>query len=163
MLTKYFAYHVDLHGVALASYELQGSDDPAAVSEARSFLRFHPSLEIWQGGFRFPRRKSCGMRNSLGLKRSMECRMLDAALWCGVGLIRLPPGRLSTRFRLLPTFLTIFFTGHRPTAVSSSPRIGPRISVHQRHAPDLACGHGRSASLILRHVSLLKMFERPTA
>jgi hypothetical protein len=49
MLTKYFAYHVDLHGVALASYELQGSDDPAAVSEARSFLRFHPSLEIWQG------------------------------------------------------------------------------------------------------------------
>jgi hypothetical protein len=49
MLTKYFAYHVDLQGVALASYELQGADDAAAVSEARSFLKFHPTLEIWQG------------------------------------------------------------------------------------------------------------------
>jgi hypothetical protein len=47
--TKYFAYHVDLHGVALASYELQGADDSVAVSEALSLLRFHSSLELWQG------------------------------------------------------------------------------------------------------------------
>jgi hypothetical protein len=49
MPKKYFAYHVDLQGVALASYELKGADDTAAVSETRSLLRFHPSLEIWQG------------------------------------------------------------------------------------------------------------------
>jgi hypothetical protein len=49
MPANYYAYHVDLHGVALASYELQGADDSVAVSEARSLLRFHPSLEVWQG------------------------------------------------------------------------------------------------------------------
>jgi hypothetical protein len=49
MPAKYFAYHVDLHGVALASYELRGIEDAAAVSEARSLLGLHPSLEVWQG------------------------------------------------------------------------------------------------------------------
>lgn len=49
MPAKYFAYHVDLQGVALASYELRGIDNSVAVSEARSMLKFHPSIEIWQG------------------------------------------------------------------------------------------------------------------
>jgi hypothetical protein len=49
MPKSYFAYYVNLHGVALASYELEGGDDSAAVSAARSLLRLHPTLEIWQG------------------------------------------------------------------------------------------------------------------
>jgi hypothetical protein len=48
MAQRYFAYHVDVHGVARASYELQGIEDATAVSHARYLLRFHPSLEIWQ-------------------------------------------------------------------------------------------------------------------
>jgi hypothetical protein len=44
---KYSAYHVDLYGVARASYELQANSDPTAVTEARYFLKFHPSLEVW--------------------------------------------------------------------------------------------------------------------
>jgi hypothetical protein len=46
---KYFAYHVDLHGVALASYELNATDDEKAKAEARYFLKLHPSIEVWQG------------------------------------------------------------------------------------------------------------------
>jgi hypothetical protein len=49
MAQRYFAYHVDAHGVARASYELHGIEDATAVSHARYFLRFHSSLEIWQG------------------------------------------------------------------------------------------------------------------
>jgi hypothetical protein len=48
-LSKYFAYHVDLQGIARASYELQGTEDSSAVAEARYFLKFHQSLEVWQG------------------------------------------------------------------------------------------------------------------
>jgi hypothetical protein len=44
---KYSAYHVDLYGVARASYQLQASNDATAVVEARYFLKFHPSLEVW--------------------------------------------------------------------------------------------------------------------
>jgi hypothetical protein len=46
---KFFAYHVDLRGITKASYELQASDDSDAASEARYFLKFHPSIEVWQG------------------------------------------------------------------------------------------------------------------
>jgi hypothetical protein len=46
---KYFAYHVDLLGVARASYELDCEDDEAAKSQAHYFLEFHPSIEVWQG------------------------------------------------------------------------------------------------------------------
>lgn len=47
--SKYFAYHVDVDGKARASYELKAPDDGAALSEARHFLNFHPSIEVWQG------------------------------------------------------------------------------------------------------------------
>src|SRR6185503_15390025 len=47
---KYFAYHVDLYGAAHASYELKATDDAAAVSEARYFLKLHPSIEVWLAG-----------------------------------------------------------------------------------------------------------------
>jgi hypothetical protein len=47
---KYFAYHVDLYGVSRASYELKATDDAAAVSEARYFLKLHPSIEVWLAG-----------------------------------------------------------------------------------------------------------------
>ena len=48
-LSKYFAYHVDLYGTARASYELQATSDAAATVEARYFLKFHRSIEVWQG------------------------------------------------------------------------------------------------------------------
>jgi hypothetical protein len=57
MAAKYFAYHVDLQGVAKASYELQGTDDTSALAAARYFLKFHPSLEVWEGA-RFVARRS---------------------------------------------------------------------------------------------------------
>jgi hypothetical protein len=47
--SRYFAYHVDLQGVALASYELKETEDAPAISEARHLLKLHPSLEIWYG------------------------------------------------------------------------------------------------------------------
>ncbi|HZP64136.1 MAG TPA: hypothetical protein VFB28_12040 [Terriglobales bacterium] len=47
--SKYFACHVSLQGVAIASYELQATDDEAAKAEARFFLNFHLSIEVWQG------------------------------------------------------------------------------------------------------------------
>ena len=47
--SRYVAYHVDLQGVALASYELKATEDATAVSEARHLLKLHPSLEIWYG------------------------------------------------------------------------------------------------------------------
>jgi hypothetical protein len=49
MSTKYRAYHVNLQGIALSSYELKATDDDAALSEARCLLRLHASLEIWSG------------------------------------------------------------------------------------------------------------------
>lgn len=49
MAAKYFVYHLDLQGVPRAIYELQAVNDEAAKIEARYFLKFHPSLEIWQG------------------------------------------------------------------------------------------------------------------
>ena len=45
---RYFAYHVDLQGVALASYELKATEDATAIFEARHLLKLHPSLEIWR-------------------------------------------------------------------------------------------------------------------
>ncbi|HWI68551.1 MAG TPA: hypothetical protein VNS88_09240 [Nitrospiraceae bacterium] len=48
-LSTYFAYHVSLQGVANASYELHAADDEAAKVEAKYFLKFHPSIEVWQG------------------------------------------------------------------------------------------------------------------
>ena len=49
VLSKYYAYHVDPFGTARASYELQANNDEAAIAEARYFLKFHPSIEVWQG------------------------------------------------------------------------------------------------------------------
>jgi hypothetical protein len=46
--SRYFAYHVDPLGVALASYELKATEDATAISEARHLLKLHPSLEIWR-------------------------------------------------------------------------------------------------------------------
>jgi hypothetical protein len=46
---RYIAYHVDLSGNALASYELAASEDEAAKIEARKLLKFHPSIEVWLG------------------------------------------------------------------------------------------------------------------
>ncbi len=46
---KYTAYHVNLFGVAKASYELDCADDETAKSKGRYFLRFHPTIEVWQG------------------------------------------------------------------------------------------------------------------
>jgi hypothetical protein len=60
---KYFAYHVDLRGVSVASYELRATEDDAAVSEARHLLRLHSSLEIWQGA-RFVVRLAAGAADS---------------------------------------------------------------------------------------------------
>ncbi len=48
-LSKYCAYHVDPFGTARASYELQATNDEGATAEARYFLKFHPSIEVWQG------------------------------------------------------------------------------------------------------------------
>jgi hypothetical protein len=48
-LSKYFAYFVDLQGTARASYELQAIGDDAAKIEGGYFLKFHPSIEVWQG------------------------------------------------------------------------------------------------------------------
>jgi hypothetical protein len=48
-LAKYFAYHVSLQGAAKTSYELQAADDEAAKVETTYFLKFHPSIEVWQG------------------------------------------------------------------------------------------------------------------
>jgi hypothetical protein len=47
---RYYAYNVSLHGITKASYELQATNDDAAKVEARYFLKFHPSIEIWYGG-----------------------------------------------------------------------------------------------------------------
>ncbi len=49
MSSKYFAYYVDLQGIARACYELKANDDPTAVADARGYLKLHPSLEVWQG------------------------------------------------------------------------------------------------------------------
>ena len=49
MASKYFAYYVDLTGVARASYEMQAGSDDTAKVEARYYLKFHPSIEVWQG------------------------------------------------------------------------------------------------------------------
>jgi hypothetical protein len=49
MSSKYFAYHVDLHGTARASYELKANEDANAVAEARVYMKLHPTLEVWQG------------------------------------------------------------------------------------------------------------------
>ena len=49
VLSKYYAYHVDLYGTARASYELQATNDEGATAEARYFLKFHPSIDVWQG------------------------------------------------------------------------------------------------------------------
>jgi hypothetical protein len=63
--TQYFAYHVDLSGVALASYQLRAADDEGAASEARWLLKLHPSLEVWQGArfvVRLVREEPAGLR-----------------------------------------------------------------------------------------------------
>ena len=44
----YIAYHIDLFGVAKASYELKATDDDQARI-AQPLLGFHPSIEIWKG------------------------------------------------------------------------------------------------------------------
>jgi hypothetical protein len=48
-LTKYYAYYVNVKGVTGASYELKGTNDADGVSEARHLLKYHPSIEVWQG------------------------------------------------------------------------------------------------------------------
>ena len=55
MSARYFAYHVDQQGAAKASYQLLGTDDTSALAAARYFLKFHPSLEVWQGARRIAR------------------------------------------------------------------------------------------------------------
>ena len=63
--TKYHAYHVDPHGVARASYELNATDDEGAKSEAQWFLKLHPSLEVWQNArfvIRLVREEPGGLR-----------------------------------------------------------------------------------------------------
>jgi hypothetical protein len=52
---SYRAYHVELSGIPLASYDLMASDDEAAKSEARHYLSFHPSIEVWEGPRRVAR------------------------------------------------------------------------------------------------------------
>lgn len=49
MKPKYCAYYVDLLGAAKSSYELKAVDDEQAKVEARYFLNFHPSIQVWQG------------------------------------------------------------------------------------------------------------------
>jgi hypothetical protein len=46
---RYVCYATDTFGVALATYELECSDDEEAKFRARPFLEAHPSLEIWEG------------------------------------------------------------------------------------------------------------------
>jgi hypothetical protein len=55
MNSKYFAYHVDYSGATRASYELHATSDDAAKAEAKHLLKFHPSIEIWQGAHRVAR------------------------------------------------------------------------------------------------------------
>ena len=65
MPTKYFAYHFDLSGGTRASYELHAADDAKAAAEARYFLKFHPSIDVWQGArwiVRLSREEPCGFR-----------------------------------------------------------------------------------------------------
>jgi hypothetical protein len=62
---KYIAYHVDLVGVMHASYELDCTDDEGAKSKGRYFLRFHSSIDVWQGPrwvARFEREEAGGKR-----------------------------------------------------------------------------------------------------
>ena len=61
-LPRYFAYHVDLQGVARASYELKAADDATALSEAKHLLKLHPSLEIWRAA-RFVVRLKAGTQS----------------------------------------------------------------------------------------------------
>jgi hypothetical protein len=47
--SRYFAYHVDLQGVALASYELQATEDTHAVSGQRlTSIRALPVMLLTQ-------------------------------------------------------------------------------------------------------------------
>lgn len=57
---RYLACHVDLSGVALATYELNCADDEEAKVEAKKLLGRHPTIELWDG----PRRVARFVRQS---------------------------------------------------------------------------------------------------
>lgn len=48
-MRRYIAYHVDIFGRALATYQLVATDDAAAQSEAAPYLKLHASIEVWEG------------------------------------------------------------------------------------------------------------------
>lgn len=48
----YFAFAVDLSGVAQASYQLVAEDDAAAAKEGRQYLEEHPVIEVWSPDYR---------------------------------------------------------------------------------------------------------------
>jgi hypothetical protein len=73
---KYLAYHVDLRGIANASYELKAAADDDAKAEAAQLLRFHPAIEVWDGARWVARIVREGARHSrpskVGLAKSMR-------------------------------------------------------------------------------------------
>ena len=55
MHMRYLIHHVDLSGVAKATYEQECPDDETAIEAAKEFLADHPSLEVWRGPRRIAR------------------------------------------------------------------------------------------------------------
>jgi len=52
---RYFAYAVDLSGVARAVYEFNSPTDKDAQGRAEKFLEAHPAVELWEGRRRVAR------------------------------------------------------------------------------------------------------------
>jgi len=52
---RYFAYAVDLSGVARAVYEIDSPTDKDAQDRAEKFLEAHPAVELWEGRRRVAR------------------------------------------------------------------------------------------------------------
>lgn len=52
---RYFAYAIDLSGVARAVYEIDSPTDKDAQTRAEKFLDAHPAVELWEGRRRVAR------------------------------------------------------------------------------------------------------------
>jgi hypothetical protein len=59
---RYYAYAVDLSGVARAVYEIDCSTDKDAQARAEKRLQIHPAVEVWDG----PRRVARLVRKAPG-------------------------------------------------------------------------------------------------
>lgn len=46
---RYIAHAVDLRGVSLAMYEIEGADEDELRRRVRPLLEVHPAIEVWDG------------------------------------------------------------------------------------------------------------------